>query len=122
MTLSEHEMQVSIMEEVALRANLDPTWGLCFAIPNGGKRSKATAGKLKAEGVKAGVPDLFLPVARNGYHGLFIELKVNGRKQERHQSLWHIKLMEQGYEVHTVWDDATEVIRILDSYINGATP
>ena len=32
-----------------------------FAIPNGGARSPATAGRLKAEGVSSGVPDLFIP-------------------------------------------------------------
>ena len=36
--------------------------GLLFAVPNGGARSKATAGKLKAEGVVAGVADLILLV------------------------------------------------------------
>lgn len=41
-----------------------------FAIPNGGIRSRATAGKLKAEGVSAGVPDLFVPA-----WGLWIEMK-----------------------------------------------
>lgn len=43
---------------------------LIFAIPNGGARNKATAGKLKAEGVLAGVPDLFIPRWR-----LFVEMK-----------------------------------------------
>lgn len=39
------------------------TWPgtLIFAIPNGGARSLATAGRLKAEGVMPGVPDLFVP-------------------------------------------------------------
>lgn len=46
-----------------------------FAIPNGGARHKATAVTLKREGVRAGVPDLMLPVARAGFHGLFIEMK-----------------------------------------------
>lgn len=55
------------------------------AIPNGGFRDKATAGKLKAEGVKKGVPDIFLPLpmASNnrianspfGYCGLYVEMK-----------------------------------------------
>ncbi len=41
-----------------------------FAIPNGGARSKATAGRLKAEGVSSGVPDLFIPA-----WGLWVEMK-----------------------------------------------
>ena len=48
------------------------TWQgvLIHAIPNGGARSKATAGRLKAEGVVSGVPDLFVPAWR-----LWIEMK-----------------------------------------------
>lgn len=47
-----------------------------FAIPNGGKRDAAEAARLKAQGVKAGVSDLFLPVMRGGFGGLWIELKA----------------------------------------------
>lgn len=57
-----------------------------YAIANGGKRDKVTAGKLKAEGVKAGIADVFLPVAirlpapigltiPTLFCGLYIELK-----------------------------------------------
>ncbi len=41
-----------------------------FAIPNGGPRSRATAGRLKVEGVSPGVPDLFVPA-----WGLWVEMK-----------------------------------------------
>lgn len=51
-----------------------------FAIPNGGERNVIVAGKLKAEGVKSGVPDIFMPAPRydlmgKNFHGLFIEMK-----------------------------------------------
>lgn len=46
-----------------------------FAIPNGGKRHLVTAMKLKKQGVKPGIPDLFLAYPTNKFHGLFIELK-----------------------------------------------
>ena len=48
------------------------TWPgvLIFAIPNGGQRSAATAGRMKAEGVVPGVPDLFVPAC-----ALWIEMK-----------------------------------------------
>lgn len=46
-----------------------------FAIPNGGFRDKITAARLRAQGVKAGVPDIFLPVIRGEWGGLFIEMK-----------------------------------------------
>lgn len=46
-----------------------------YAIPNGGERGAATAARLKAEGVKSGVSDVCLPLARRDYHGLYIEMK-----------------------------------------------
>jgi hypothetical protein len=46
-----------------------------FAVPNGGYRHKATAAAMQRQGVKAGVPDMCLPHARGGWHGLWIELK-----------------------------------------------
>lgn len=66
-----------------------------FAIPNGGKRSPATAGRLKAEGVSPGVPDLFIPA-----WGLFIEMKrQKGGVVSENQKDWKKYLEEHGYTV-----------------------
>lgn len=56
-------------------AQYKPELKYMYAVPNGGKRHPATARKLKMEGVKAGVPDVFLPLPKNGYHGLYLEMK-----------------------------------------------
>ena len=89
-----------------------PEINLLFHIPNGGKRDKVTAALLKAEGVKSGVPDLFLPVHRGGYHGLFIELKVGSNKPSALQEIWLKQLTLQGYctAVCYGWHEAAEVI------------
>ena len=63
---SEHAEQVAFVHWFRLQ---HPT-ALIFAIPNGGNRNIVTAGKLKAEGVTPGVPDLFIPGWR-----MFIEMK-----------------------------------------------
>ena len=69
-----------------------------FAIPNGGKRHIATASRLKLEGVKSGVPDLFLPVARHNKHGLFIEMKKEkGGVLSKNQKKWRDLLKHEGY-------------------------
>ena len=72
---TEESHQTALFAWAALHANECPQLRLLLAIPNGGLRNKVTAGKLKAQGVKAGVPDIFLPVARGRYHGLWIEMK-----------------------------------------------
>lgn len=86
---------------------------LLFHVPNGGRRVGREAASLKKQGVKAGVPDLILPVARGEYFGLYIELKVGTNKPKEHQLKWIEQLKEQGYfvEVCYGWLEASEVIK-----------
>ena len=96
-----------------------PELRLMYHIPNGGARSKATAGRLKAEGVKAGVPDFCLPVSRDGYHGLYIELKrERGGKISQAQDKWIEALRAQGYQVAVCrgWESAKQEI---EKYLKG---
>ena len=74
--------QEALFEWAAYHMDCMPELEYMHHIPNGGKRDKRTAVALKRQGVKAGVPDICLPVARNGYHGLYIELKA-GYKEPR---------------------------------------
>lgn len=97
-----------------------PELDLMHHIPNGGKRSKSEAARFKAQGVKAGVPDIFLPCARGGYHGLYIELKrTKGGKLSAAQKEWIDALRGQDYKVIVCYgfDEAREVII---SYLEGA--
>jgi hypothetical protein len=73
---------------------------LIYAIPNGGLRNKVVAAKLKEEGLLAGVPDLHIPVAKKGYHGLFIEMKKNSKTEVKNGSVQDIvmeELRDYGY-------------------------
>jgi len=47
-----------------------------YAIPNAGKRGGRLGGIMKAEGLTAGVCDLHIPISRNGYSSLYIEMKL----------------------------------------------
>lgn len=71
----------------------------------------------RANGVKKGVPDLCLPVARGGYHGLYIEMKTERGKVSSEQTKWISDLLEQGYyaEVCHGWQEATDLI---ERYMN----
>lgn len=113
MRRSEHGEQVALFDWAAHQANLghEPLRWM-FAIPNGGLRHKATAAKLKAEGVKAGVPDIFLPWPAKGYCGLFIELK-SGRNKATPDQLNYLKwLTAAGYKalVANGFDEAKEIL------------
>jgi hypothetical protein len=85
---------------VTLAVYPDLAW--IYAVPNGGHRHKATAGRMKAEGVRAGYPDLGLDVARGSYHGWRCELKRARKSLSRvqpRQIAWHDRLRGQGYRV-----------------------
>lgn len=94
---SEHDLQVSCV--TWFRYNYPEYAKLLMAIPNGGFRLKLTAAKMRAEGQLAGVPDLFLAVAKNKKHGLWIEMKNGkaGRVSDSQTDMMK-RLWEQGYE------------------------
>ena len=70
-----------------------------FAIPNGGKRGKLEAMRLRLEGVCPGVPDLMLPTPRGQHHGLFVEMKrTKGSSVSKEQKDWIAYLQAQGYQ------------------------
>ena len=89
-------------EQVALIQWFDATYrehrGRLFSVPNGTNKSRAAAAHFKREGLRSGVPDLMLPVASMGYHGLFIEMKrQKGGVISEAQKKWNAYLNEQGY-------------------------
>lgn len=100
------------MRWAALHEHKWPELRLLHAVPNGGHRHPAVARAMKDEGVKRGVPDLDLPVARGGYHGLRIELKAGRNKATEEQSEWIAALRAEGYraEVCVGWEAAMGVI------------
>lgn len=110
---TEHQEAVALMQAVQLNEPRVPELRMLFAVPNGGDRHKATAGKLRAEGVKPGVPDYVLPVARGRHHGLVIELKrERGGCTSGEQEQWIEAFRQQGWraEVCKGWVQALAVL------------
>ena len=99
--------------------NRHPELALLYHVPNGGKRDAATARALKRQGVKAGISDLVLPVARSGYHGLYVELKAPGGKLEQSQIDFMQAVEAQGYfaRVCVGWQAA---VQTLSAYLDEA--
>ncbi len=139
--MSEHNEQAMLFQVVQKYVAQYPVLKLLHAIPNGGIRPgfktknklgkstwfSPTAKKLKAEGVRSGIPDIFLPVARpvmyeiegyelptkETYHGYYLEMKFGKNKLSDNQVYWIGQLEEQGYkcEVHYTWQAAWEGIK-----------
>ena len=113
LTPTEAQEQSSLFYWAKLQTGKYPELALMYHIPNGGSRNAIEAHNLKLQGVKPGVPDICLPVARGQYHGLYIELKRRkGGKVSQEQKEWLDALREQGYkaEIAWGWEDARNMI------------
>lgn len=90
-----------------------PELQLCNGSMNGVRVSAKVRAGLKQQGLRPGVPDIDLPVARNGWHGLRIELKrVTGGSVSREQKQMHELLIGQGYMVKVCkgWREAVAAV------------
>ena len=76
-----------------------PELALLHHIKNETTGGAAEVAADKAMGVKKGVPDLCLPVARGGFHGMYIEMKTPSGRVSDAQRWWLLRLTEQGYRV-----------------------
>lgn len=120
----EHDEQAALFLWARLSRVRFPELRLMFAIPNGGHRNLLVAKKMKAEGCKAGVPDILLPVARQGHHGLFLEMKTTGNRPKRGgkgglsdiQAEWIGDLRAQGYRVEVCYG-AEEARNVICEYL-----
>jgi hypothetical protein len=120
MALSEHAEQVAIFEWAKLNMATYPQLENLFAIPNGGQREHRTGTMLKREGVKSGVPDMFLSHPCNGYHGLFIELKRrDSGKVSPTQTDWIDRLNKAGYLAKVAYG-AKEAVKVILDYLETA--
>lgn len=96
--MTENQEQAALFEWASMSEGRHPELKLLHSIPNGGYRPPRTAAILKATGVKAGVPDICLPVARGGFYGLYIEMKrEKGGSLSASQRVWLNRLDKQGY-------------------------
>ena len=108
--------QMGVIDWANWNTNRFPELKLLFHVPNGGKRNAAEAARFKAMGVKAGVPDLCLPVARGGFAGFYIEMKYGKNKPTDNQKEWIAALKTQGYKVDVCWS-GEEATRTLEAYL-----
>lgn len=93
-----------------------PELKLLFHIKNETKEGAQAVAIDKAMGVKKGVPDLFLPIPRGEYCGLFIEMKSTSGRAREEQLWWLDELRNQGYMAE-VCKGYLEAINLLQEYL-----
>ena len=113
---SEHDEQCALTAWASWWRSRLPELDRLYAIPNGGQRGKAQAGKLKAEGTRRGVLDLALPVARGGYFGLYIEMKAKDGRLSPEQRAEIAALALDGY-LGLVAYGMQEAVQIIEWYL-----
>mgnify|MGYP006353191267 FL=1 len=113
---SEDDLQKQIVTYA--RAVLPKGW-LIFSVPNGGKRSKATAGILKATGVLSGVSDLV--IIGPWKFALFAEVKTAKGVVMPEQYAFHETVKAMGF-YGAIWrsvDDAAKTFKALGVPVKG---
>lgn len=125
----EHELQSACI--LWFRYQYPKYKKLCFAIPNGGSRSKKTfenktgqkvtyspeAQRMKKEGLVPGVCDLFLSIPRGKYHGLYLETKWGKNSLSEDQQDFITEVIAQGYKA-IVYRSLDQFMQEINNYLN----
>jgi hypothetical protein len=120
--MAEHEEQVALFDWAEGYAYKDRRIQLMHSIPNAGKRSYGAARYMKDEGLKSGVPDIFLPVpklvdSKWVAFGLYIEMKYKKNKLLVNQKKWLKDLEDQGYQCNVCYS-CEEAIEVIEEYLS----
>ena len=113
-----HQSALICWTRLAKTRQLLPKASRIYACPNGGSRGAGEGARFKAEGVRAGIPDLFLPVPWGRWPGLYIEMKKPDQATALKGGLSDAQIDEiaalqtDGYPVFICydWKDAAAVI------------
>ena len=87
-----------------------------FVFQGNATQRAITGRRMKDMGYLVGTPDLFIPVARNGYNGLFIELKTGKNRLTKEQKTVSDFLMYEGFDFAVCYS-VDGFIQILDRYL-----
>lgn len=94
-----------------------PELNTLYAVPNGGHRLKAAAGKAKAEGQLRSVSDLVLPAPRYPFHGLYLEVKTPAGYLRDDQRQFLELMLERGF--YGAWIQGTqEGVDLVSRYLD----
>jgi len=112
--VSESRIQQSFVQAMRYRESVDSRYEI-IAIPNEGKRTFATASRMKSEGLRAGVWDLLLLTPCHGYGGLWLETKSEkGTLSESQKDFWERNKYKYQFSVYR---NASEGIEAVERYL-----
>lgn len=114
--MSEHENQAAFFDLLELNKNKYPFLKWIFAIPNGGHRQIVTAVKLKREGVRRGIFDVFICLPFAGKSGMFLEFKSAKGRLTKEQSEFRAFAELNGYAT-AVCRSWREAAREVEKYL-----
>ncbi len=112
----EHEQQSLFFSILELNTRQYPELKFIFAVPNAARRSPQLAAMMLREGLKAGIPDIIVPIPKRGFHGAFIENKSANGKMSESQIRFRDFLISQGYAYKTTYS-ADEQIEFLEWFL-----
>ena len=108
---SERDFARAVAAERDLRAVLQPEYRLLHHIPNENSH--------REPGVLAGIPDWDWPIARGGYHGFRLEIKVGKNQPSPMQVAVMNLLSSEGHYCAVVWDSLEQVFDLCEAYLQG---
>jgi len=113
--MSEHDEQTQLFQIIALYEERYPVLRWIFAIPNGGKRHPATAVRMKAEGVRRGIPDICVPYPVDEWAGCYVEMKFGkGRLTKEQQEF--IEAFQPTHKIYVCYS-AIEAAHAIGKYL-----
>lgn len=114
--MSETCEMIKFFEYLSWQEIQRPELACIYHIPNEGTRSIRRGRIMKQKGVRAGIPDVCVPIARGEWHSLFLEFKVKSGKLSPVQVKMCKLLHAHGHCVRVAWS-ADEAIEILEKYL-----
>ena len=114
--MSEHDTQSAFMNYVHYREATIPELRWLHAVPNGGARNAVTGARMKAEGTRKGIYDLFWPFPRGEFKGLYLEFKHGRNKLTPEQEEFGEFVRQHGYKTGVAYT-VDEGIEILEDYL-----
>lgn len=116
---TEADEQMAVFEWAQWNMTKYPELALMFHIPNESNVPVQYRVKLKKMGLKSGVPDICLPVARGGYHALYIEMKRTKRSATSEQQKWTIAKLNAVGNIAIICKGAEQAIENIIEYLKG---